>query len=278
MTEEAPRVLYETRDNGRIALISMARERYRNPLSQQMMDELTGAFERAEDDDGVRVIVLRGLGPTFSAGHDLGSPDMRDIREQLEKESMARRYPRGRALDVNPLLYFRNIPKPTIAMVQGSCIYAAWMLASSMDLVFAADDCKFLATNFTYFSVPWDIGARNAKHLIFEGRFIDAPTALSLGFVQEVHPLEQLEDATLAYASRVAENDPFQMMLAKHSINQMQDMQGFTPHIHASFSDRMVRSANSIDITTPGEAPGKRRQYINVERARGRGGAPQAGG
>ncbi|MCA9857941.1 MAG: enoyl-CoA hydratase/isomerase family protein, partial [Dehalococcoidia bacterium] len=70
-----PRVLYETRNEGSIAVITMNRPRYRNPLSSQMMAELDEAFIRAEDDPDVRVIILRGEGPTFSGGHDLGSPD-----------------------------------------------------------------------------------------------------------------------------------------------------------------------------------------------------------
>jgi enoyl-CoA hydratase len=81
------RVEYETRDDGRIALISMARERYRNALSEQMMAALEEAFSEAERDSGVRVIVLRGLGPTFSAGHDLVSPDSRESNSQREAES-----------------------------------------------------------------------------------------------------------------------------------------------------------------------------------------------
>src|SRR5690606_25097380 len=166
------RVHYETRLDGRIALISMARERYRNALSQQMMEALDGAFEQAEADPEVRVIVLRGEGPTFSAGHDLGSPDALEMRAEREGQSMGQRYPRTRAMDVDPHLRWRNIPKPTIAMVQGHCIYAAWMLASAMDVVFASEDAQFLPTNFAYFSVPWDLGARRAKYLMYDNRFL----------------------------------------------------------------------------------------------------------
>jgi enoyl-CoA hydratase len=250
----------------------MARERYRNPLSQQMMEELVTAFNRAEHDGGVRVIILRGLGSTFSAGHDLGSPDALETREAREAESMAQRYGRTRGMDVDPHLYFRSIPKPTIAMVQGRCIYAAWMLASAMDIIFAADDATFLATNFAYFSVPWDLGVRRSKHLMFEGRFIDAGEAMEYGFVQAIYPHDRLEEETMAYAKRVAENDPFQLRMLKHSINQMQEVQGFTAHILSSYSDRMVRAANSeTPVTVPNEDPSKRRLYVSVERARNRG-------
>lgn len=265
MTDE-PRVLYETRLEGRVAVITMNRARYRNPLSQPMMDELDEAFVRAEEDDDVRVIVLRGDGPTFSGGHDLGSPDALAVRAEREGEPMGRRYPRTRAMDVEPHLRWRSIPKPTIAVVQGACIYAGWMLASAMDVIFAAEDAQFLPTNFAYFGVPWDIGARRAKYLMYDNRFLSAREAQEWGFVQEVHPLDGLEEAAMAYAGRVAAQDPFQLRMMKHSINQMEEIQGFTAHVYSSFSDRMVRAANTeTPITVDGET---RRQYVSVERAR----------
>ena len=261
-----PRVLYETQNEGRIAVITMNRPRYRNPLSREMMAELDAAFERAEEDAEVRVILLRGEGPTFTAGHDLGSPDAVAVRAEREGETMGQRYPRTRGMDVDPHLRWRNIPKPTIAVVQGACIYAGWMLASAMDVVFAADDAQFLPTNFAYFSVPWDIGARRAKYLMFDNRFLTAQEALEWGFVQEVHPADQLWEAALAYASRVAQQDPFQLRMMKHSIHQMEEIQGFTAHILSSFGDRMVRAANTeASITSEGAT---RRTYNSVERAR----------
>lgn len=263
--EEAPRVLYETKFEGRLAVLTMNRARYRNPLSSQMMAALDEAFAEAEQDPEVRVIMLRGDGPTFSGGHDLGSPDALATRAERENEAMAQRYPRTRGMDVDPHLRWRNIPKPTIAVVQGACIYAGWMLASAMDVIFAADDAQFLPTNFAYFAVPWDIGARRAKYLMFDNRFLSAHEALEWGFVQEVHPPAELEDAAMAYASRVAQQDPFQLRMMKHSIHQMQEIQGFTPHMLSSFSDRMVRAANTTAITTDGLT---RREYLSVERAR----------
>ncbi len=263
-----PRVHYETRDDGTIAVIGMARERYRNALSRQMVEEIDAAFERAAADDAVRVIVLRGEGPTFSAGHDLGSPDALAMRAEREGEAMGRRYPRTRAMDVDPHLRWRAIPKPTIAMVQGHCIYAAWMLASAMDVIFAADNAQFLPTNFAYFSVPWDIGARRAMYLMYDNRFIDAREAKEWGFVSDVFPADRLEAETMAYAARVARQDPFQLRMMKHSIHQMQEIQGFTAHILSSYSDRMVRAANTEVPITRDPGDGSRRKYVSVERAR----------
>ena len=268
MSEES-RVHYETTEDGRIAVVSMSRVRYRNALSQQMMDELGAAFDEATADQEVRVIILRGLGPTFSAGHDLGSPDI--DRAGSEAASMAVKYNRNRALDPDALLRLRAIPKPTIAMVHGHCIYAAWMLASSIDLIFAAADAQLLATNFNYYSVPWDIGARRAKYLLYGNQFISGAEAHEIGFVQAVFPADRLWEETLAYADRMAEMDPFQLQMIKHSTNQMQEIQGFTAHIMSSHSDRMVRAANDVQPTLESpDSAGGRHLYLNVERARGR--------
>lgn len=264
-------VEYELVDEGRVAIISLARPRYRNPLSPQMMAALGEAFDTADQDKGVRAIILRGRGPVFSAGHDLGSPDIKALRAEREGESMATRYGRTMSMDIAPHLRIRALPKPVIAMVHGTCVYASWMLASACDVIFAADTTQFMATNFAYFTVPWDIGARRAKHLLFEGRFITAQEAHDYGFVQAVFAENELETQTIEYAKRVAENDPFQLRMMKHSINQMQEIQGFTGHIMSSYSDRQVRAANTeTPITADNPEEGKRRLYVSVERAKAR--------
>ena len=84
---------------------------------------------------------------------------------------------------------WRNFPKPTIAMVEGYCIYAGWMLAAAMDVVFAAETAEFLGGFVEYNTIPWDIGIRRAKELVFESRFISAAEAEQLGFVNRVLPL-----------------------------------------------------------------------------------------
>ena len=247
MTDEptagTPRVLYKTREDGRIAVITMNRARYRNPLSLQMMRALDEAFARAADDEDVRVIILRGDGPSFCSGHDTGSPDAIEMRAERDGAPFAKRVAQMREMDLEPLLRFRNIPKPTIAMVRGACLYAGWMLAAAMDVIFAAEDAQFHATNLSVFTIPWDLGARQAKYFMYDNRVMDAQMAKEAGFVQEVHPVDQLEEATMAYARRVAKNDPFQLQMMKHSVHQMQEVQGFTAHINSSFADRMVRAA-----------------------------------
>jgi enoyl-CoA hydratase len=122
-------------------------------------------------------------------------------------------------------------------MVEGYCIYAGWMLAAAMDVVFAAEDAEFLGGFVEYNSIPWDIGVRRAKELCFESRFISADEAARYGVVNRVYPKADLERETLAYARRVAENAPETLRMAKIQMNKAQDHQGFTNAVEDSLGD-----------------------------------------
>ena len=267
-TAAEPRVKYETTYDGQIAYVILNRPRYRNALSLPTMRELDAAFQRAVDDETVRVIILKGEGASFSAGHDLGSPDVgeRDPEAMGRTDAM---YARTWQLDMDHYLRFRALPKPTIAQVHGHCIFAAFMLASSMDLVFAAEDAQFLATDLEFFTMPWDFGARKTKEILYENRFLTGREAMDLGYVQRVFAPDDLENGVLEYAKRVCEQEPFKLRIMKMSINQMQDMQGFTPHIISHHSAWVVSRAATRKVDTQEQTPGKRRKHSIVERAKG---------
>ncbi len=226
-------VIYEA---GPVARVIMNRPEYRNAQSRVLLEEIDAAFQEAVDDPEVSVIVLSGNGPDFSAGHDLGSPpEIADREIRGWAEDFVGVFDRQRDTRITNTMRWRNVPKPTIAMVHGKCIFGGWMVAASMDLIFASDDALFLPSHTQYFSAPWDLGVRKAKEILFQNRFIPAREALELGFVNQVYPIEALERKTLAYANEVAERTPMSLRQIKHSINNMQDGQGFTTHIDASF-------------------------------------------
>ena len=144
-------VLYERR--GVIGLVTMNRPRYRNAQNSAMTYALDAAFTRAVDDDEVRVIVLAGAGEHFSAGHDIGTPE-RDADttfarragiwwDHTDKAGADRRYAREIEVYLGMCRRWREIPKPTIAMVQGACIAGGLMLAWVCDLIVAAEDAFF---------------------------------------------------------------------------------------------------------------------------------------
>jgi enoyl-CoA hydratase len=269
-----PLVLYDL--DGHVLKLTLNRPRYRNAQSRKLLEALDEAFARAVADTNVRVIVLFGAGDHFSGGHDLGSPDERADREVRPLQPGLRgRFDHSREQFVDKTLRWREVPKPTIAAVQGYCIFAGWLVASAMDVIFAADDALFLGANFQYFSIPWDLPARKAKEILYESRFIDAAEAHKLGLVNRVVPRSNLESETLDYARRVAENDPFQLRMIKMAVNQVQDTQGFRAHINAAHTMHILSSEGEKDPDYALRVPeGKRRPMVerafeNYRRSRG---------
>jgi enoyl-CoA hydratase len=111
------------------------------------------------------------------------------------------------------------------------------MLAAAMDVIFAAEDAEFLGGFVEYNSIPWDIGVRRAKELVFESRFISAREAADYGLVNRVYPKADLERESLAWARRVAENSPETLRMAKVQMNKAQDAAGFSNAVEDSLGD-----------------------------------------
>ncbi len=258
-------ILYSVDDG--VARVILNRPEVRNAQSRRLLEELDDAFTQAANDPEARVIVLSGAGQSFSAGHDLGSREEKADREARPGEGGLRgRYQRLWDLYIDFGLRWRNLPKPTIAMVHGYCIFGGWMIATAMDLIIASDDAKFLASHFQYFSVPYDVGVRKAKELLFEFRFMHADEAERAGMVNRVVAPAQLEQETLALARRISMNDPFWLRLAKLSVNQAQDQMGYSTFITGALQTYTVMSEAGGN-TAHESAQGGRRRYDSVERA-----------
>ena len=250
---------------GLIARVIMNRPEYRNAQSRVLLEEIDLALREAADDPQVQVIILSGAGPDFSAGHDLGSPsELADREIRGWADDFVGVYDRQRDTRITNTLRWRNIPKPTIAMVHGKCIFGGCMVAASMDLIFASDDALFLPSHTQYFHAPWDLGARKAKELLFQNRFIPAHEAQELGWVNQIYPAEALERKTLAYAEEVAEHSPMALRQIKFSVNNAQDAQGFTAQINAAF--HVYATGARFGEADPRLVPG-RRQLSPVARA-----------
>lgn len=249
-------VRYET--FGRVARVTMNRPRYRNAQSRVLLGELDRAFTAAVDDPEVRVIVLAGEGKDFSAGHDLGTPEQvedmkanpRRGRSDAEKHFD---YSWQQFLDMS--LRWRDLPKPTVAQVHGWCIFGGWIIASSMDLVCASEDARFLTSLLQYFTLPWDIGPRKAKELLFDNHVMSAAEAHELGFVNHVWPRAELEENTLELANRIASQSTLWLRLAKLSVNQAQDAAGFRATVQAAHSNYHLTEIHNRMRGIEGEEP-----------------------
>jgi len=233
---------------GAVLRITANRPEVLNAQSRVMIVELDEAFRTATEDADTRVIIVAGAGQHFSAGHDLGS------REELEDQTahpigpgIAENLKRLSELYLETCLRWREVPKPTIAQVQGYCIMGGLMLASCCDLIIAAEDALFAdravrwgGSHVQYFTMPWDLGPRKAKEYLFTGDYIDASTALELGLVNRVVKREALAEATLELAQRIGLQDPYALRLAKASVNETMDIQGHRRAAESAFKNYML--------------------------------------
>ncbi|MEL7207538.1 MAG: enoyl-CoA hydratase-related protein [Actinomycetota bacterium] len=262
--DSEPVVRYE--EAGRVATVSLDRPQYRNAQSRVLLEELDAALARAVASHEVRVIVVRGEGDHFSSGHDLGTAEeLADQKARTYPDHPGGNQRRSWDLNVANTLRWRDLPKPTIAAVQGWCIYGGWMVASAMDLIVAADDAKFLPAHFQYFSVPWDFNPRKAKELLWLAEVVTAEQAAEAGFVSHVVPRAELDDFAADLAGRIARQHPFAASMTKRSINEMQDLMGFRNAITAAHSTYLLLQGGGM-VVPPGEE-GKISRLPSVQRS-----------
>jgi enoyl-CoA hydratase/carnithine racemase len=253
-------VAYETLDEGRIARITLNRPEARNAQNRGMLVELDEAFRAAEQDDGVRVVIFRGAGPMFSAGHDMGSALSVAEREPGPDQHPTfginggtRPAPEARMLQewhyfFQNTLRWRNLRKITIAEVHGKVYAAGLMLMWACDLIVAAEGTEFADVVGTrlgmcgieYFAHPWEFGPRKAKELMLTGDSITATEAHQLGMVSKIFPADAVSDRTVEFARRIATIDTMAALLIKESVNQTVDNMGFTNALNACFTMHQV--------------------------------------
>ena len=225
-----------------IARIRLNRPERANAQDTELLYELNAAFDRAAHDDDVRVIILAAEGKHFSAGHDLSETDSAAaMRRHRTVGSMCgfgcagaeAQMAREEEIYTGFCERWRNIPKPTIAAVQGKCIAGGLMLAWPCDLIVASDDASFAdpVVAFGVGGVEWfhhvyEVGMRKAKEMLFTGDAINAQDALALGMVNQVVAREQLQDATLALARKIATRSRFALKMTKLALNGVADAGG----------------------------------------------------
>jgi enoyl-CoA hydratase len=256
-------VLYERR--GAVAVVTMNRPRYGNAQNSAMTYALDAAFYRAVEDDDVAVIVLTGAGKHFSAGHDIGTPE-RDIDQSFPrtaslwwdhvgKPGAESRFARESEVYLGMCRRWREIPKPTVAMVHGACVAGGLMLAWCCDLVVAADDAFFAdpvvrmgIPGVEYFAHPWVMGPRFAKEFLFLGERVNAERAYALGMVNRVVPRAELEPFTLAMAQRIGEMPRLGLALTKKAVNQCEDLMGLRAGMDSVFGLHHVAHAHNAEV------------------------------
>jgi enoyl-CoA hydratase/carnithine racemase len=187
--------------DGPIASLVLDRPDKQNAISRAVWQALGERCREIEADDGIRVVLVRGAPPVFSAGADIA-----EFEEVFADETAAHAY---NELVQDALGRLERLAKPTIAQIQGSCIGGGCGLAVACDLRFAARDARFGITparlGLAYAlgdvrRLAQLVGPARAKDILFSARFLDAEEALLIGLVDRVMEVGELEDATRAYA------------------------------------------------------------------------------
>jgi enoyl-CoA hydratase len=232
-------VEYDVTDQ--IGVITLNRPEAANAQSQRVLKELDWAWQQADEDHDVKVIVLKSEGKHFSAGHDMSGSDAGEVNVDVFAT------PEGHYdWETRHYLHYakawRDVPKPSIAAVQGKCIAAGLMLCWPCDLIVAADNAQFSdpvlfmgICGVELHAHTWELGPRKAKELLFTGGSITAEEARELGMVNKVVPLDELVPATMEMAGRIAQQDAFALRMAKRAVNHTLDIQGYTTAIDSIF-------------------------------------------
>jgi enoyl-CoA hydratase/carnithine racemase len=245
-------IVYESSE--RIATITLNRAEAANAQTLELLDDLDEAWRRAAEDPEVRVIVLQANGKHFSAGHDIrGVGKDGAAAAAPEKFTVARIYEIEAKRFLEYSLRWRNVPKPSIAAVQGVCIAGGLLLCWPCDLILAADNAKFSDPvvsmgigGVEYHGHTWEWGARKAKEMLFTGRAMSAKEAEAIGMVTRVVPLDELRTQTRALAAEIAKRHPFALRQAKRAVNQTLDVQGFYAAVQSVFEVHQNGHGNAL--------------------------------
>jgi enoyl-CoA hydratase/carnithine racemase len=219
------------------ATITLNRPEQLNPLSTGLMRELTGTLRRLAEREDIRVIVIRGAGRAFSAGHDL--KEMKDRSLEEERAIFA--------VCSEMMQTIQSIPQPVIAAVHGIATAAGCQLVATCDLAVCTDDSRFATSGIRYglfcstpgVAVARNVGRKNALYMLLTGRFIDAATAERWGLVNRAVPANELDAAVDDLVAELAAFSRLALGMGK---------QGFYQQVEASQSDAYAMMSEAIAV------------------------------
>ena len=213
-------ILYEGDET--VALVTMNRPKKRNALSLDHMQELITCLKAIGEAGEAPVVVLRGNGPGFCAGHDLS--------EMVGREPAFYRHLFDVCCELMETI--QSIPQPVIAQVHGIATAAGCQLAATCDLVVASEDARFATPGVKiglFCSTPMvalsrAVGQKKAMEMLLTGEFVSAEEALAEGLVNKVVPAEELEAETRKLAEKIAEASPLVVGVGKQAFYRQLEM------------------------------------------------------
>ena len=217
---EAEFVQYEVADG--VATLWLNRPEVKNCVNWGLLTQLGQALERAEDDDAVRVVLIRGRGRTFCAGADLN---------MLDSEFLGTTNNSVKIAQVSARTFDRafNLGKPTIAVVEGHAVAGGFELLISCDFCIAADDAKIGDYHIRralfggagpIYRLPRYVGLRKTKELLFTGKLLSGKEAEEWGLANVSAPTERLEEAIEEFVAPLKDKSAFTMRITKLAANR----------------------------------------------------------
>jgi enoyl-CoA hydratase len=213
-------VQYEVSDG--VATLWLNRPEVKNCVNWGLLTQLGAALERAEDDDDVRVVLIRGRGHTFCAGADLNMLDAEFLGTTNNSVKIAQ---------VSARTFDRafNLGKPTIAVVEGHAVAGGFELLISCDFCIAADDAKIGDFHIRralfggagpIYRLPRYIGLRKTKELLFTGKLLSGRQAEEWGLANVSAPSDRLEEAIEEFVAPLKDKSAFTMRITKLAANR----------------------------------------------------------
>ncbi len=238
---------YEKR--GPVALVTLNRPDKLNALSEEMQLEVRDAFEKAGwADESIRVIILKAAGRAFSAGFDISSEEDRSAVEWRSQFLKGKGFSGSAWWDV-----FWNNPKPIIAQIHGYCIAGGLATATFCDLRICSEDSKFgapeIRTGGPYLPAvwPWVIGMTKARELLYTGNLIDAGEAKRIDLVNEVVPIEKLDEVVYKRAQTIAKLPAVTVEYNKKLVNMSYELMGIRQVVERSMELEALALASASD-------------------------------
>jgi len=214
-------IIYEK--EGPLAWITLNRPEKLNAITKPMTAELLLATDKAQCDDEVRVIVVKGAGRAFSAGFDLEFDEKPDLTDEEKLQELKAEL----HADFDLIMRFWHSPKPTVAAVHTYCLGGAMELAIACDITIAATGCRFGEPEVKFGSgavamiLPYICGPKRAKEILLTGNDrISSEQAEAWGLINRVVKPENLVKRAREIALEIARNDQLAVRVTKQAINK----------------------------------------------------------
>lgn len=241
-TTDQPMVLRD--DNDGVTTLTLNRPKAYNALSSGLMTALQDQLDRVAKDQSVHVVIIKGAGKGFCAGHDLKevrTADKREVHEALFRQCS------------RLMMSITHLPKPVIAQVHGIATAAGCQLVASCDLAVASNDASFATpgVNIGLFcttpmvAVSRAVARKPMMEMLLTGDMISAEHAQSIGLINRLAGPEDLEQKTNALARQIADKSPLTLAIGKEAFYHQLEMS--LEDAYAYTSQVMVRNLEALD-------------------------------